>query len=138
MIEHSYVIRTGYILSDALIIASIKGQLIWGRNLSKIWLAFWEIWRHQNFILRLTDLSHKVWHQDLFTFLEKLFKIQGLNTWEMKVKFFALFKISKFSIQIEYWNSNVLASSIKITLSMLKFLLIIDIKVIKWDKANLF
>ena len=26
------------------------------RNLSKIWLFFGEIWRHQNFILRLTDL----------------------------------------------------------------------------------
>ena len=33
-----------------------KGQLISEWNLSKIWLAFWEIWRHQNFILRLTDL----------------------------------------------------------------------------------
>ena len=27
-----------------------------GKNLSKIWLALWEIWRHQKFILRLTDL----------------------------------------------------------------------------------
>ena len=30
------------------------------RNLSKIWLAFWEIWRHQNVILRLNDLETNV------------------------------------------------------------------------------
>ena len=32
-----------------------------GRNLSKIWLAFWEIRRHQTFILRLTDLYVVTW-----------------------------------------------------------------------------
>ena len=34
-------------------LAHFRGQ---GRNTSKIWFLFWEIWRDQNFLLRLTDL----------------------------------------------------------------------------------
>ena len=39
-----------------LLFSSQEISSFMGRNLSTIWLAFWEIWRRQNFILRLTDL----------------------------------------------------------------------------------
>ena len=47
--------------------------------MSKIWLPFWEIWRQQNFDLRLTDLYDKSFH--LISIFDKNVNATSQNIW---------------------------------------------------------
>ena len=59
-----------------------------GQKSVKIWLAFWEIWRNQNFIMRLTDLYKRT--IELFS-LNILFIFSGKNLMKKNIWHFIIF-----------------------------------------------
>jgi hypothetical protein len=93
--------------------------------MSKIWLAFWEIWRHKNFILRLTDLYYYIqplvhWRSKKSEKSHKLLSdLSGMVTQFNKISFpVSLFFLQgKFLSMVffywikEYWTFSTLENS---------------------------